>query len=88
MLNAGASDWEGQGRHWAGDRSEGLAAGAGHRVPRSMVLWEMMKGRLFGDSPGLYSRGQEKQIDLSFGKCHSEGWLEGREAGKLLQKLC
>lgn len=47
-----------------------------------------MKGRLFGDSPGLYSGGQEKQIDLTFGKCHSEGWLEGREAGKLLRKLC
>lgn len=47
-----------------------------------------MKGRLFGNSPGLYSQGQEKQIDLIFGKCHIEGWLEGREAGKLLQKPC
>ena len=81
--------WLGGSRKALGRGLEsGPAAGASHRVPRSMMLWEMMKGSLFGDSPGLYSRGQEKQMDLSFRKCHSEGWLEGREAGKLLRKLC
>ena len=39
MLNAGASDWESRGRRWAGDQSEGPAAGAGHRAPRRTVFW-------------------------------------------------
>lgn len=65
-----------------------LGAWCSGTVVRESLLWRVMKGRLFGDSPGLYSGGQEKQIDLTFGKCHSEGWLEGREAGKLLRKLC
>lgn len=98
MLNAGASDWESQGRHWAGDQSEGPAAGAGHRAPRSTVfwgsgqspLWRMILGDeereiVWGQSWTLFSRPREA-TDLSFGKCHSEGWLVGRETGNLLRK--
>lgn len=32
------SDWEGQGRHWAGDQREDQLEAQGHRAPRSTVF--------------------------------------------------
>ena len=74
MLYAGASDWEGQGRHWAGDQSEGPAVGAIHRVPRGAwcsgtvvresLLWRVILGDdegkiVWGQSWALFWRPRE-----------------------------
>ena len=66
-----------------------LGAQCSGAVVRS-PLWRIILGDderkiVWGQSWTLFSRPREA-TDLSFGKCHSEGWLVGRESGNLLRK--
>lgn len=79
---------------------ERLAAGAGSQSIYEHTVWGQQsesllqkiilgndeKG-LLGDSHGLFSRGQEKQLDLTSGKYDDEGWIAVREIRKLFRKL-